>query len=204
MPNPVDQTRLKFETSSLTLTLAQAVRDYDYMITASRKPLDVFVISAERALDRDLLFAGMDRAGKTRRDLCPTAPLEAGQRAGNATLVLPDGVTDTGPWERAGRDQRVAPTGGTRGANVKSLTNQAFWSRLMAAVVGAMFLVGPMWLLALRRDLLTHLGMSTGFVFAFGLTLVFFVERTDQVFAGTSAYAAVLMVFVGIAMEGSV
>ncbi|KAK0614338.1 hypothetical protein B0T14DRAFT_606648 [Immersiella caudata] len=120
-----------------------SVRDYDYMISASRKHLDAFVISAECALKRGHLFAGMDRTGKNRRDLCTTAPLAPSQSVGNADLVLPDDVADQGR-------------------------------------------------------------MSTVFVFAFSLTLVFFVERTVQVFAGTSAYAAVLTVFVGISMEESV
>jgi hypothetical protein len=169
------------------------------MITASQKPLDAFVISAERALDRDLLWLGMDQARKTLRDLCPSAKDD-----GNAPLLPPSHLIDTGPWECPSRqDNRVAPTGGTRGANVKSLTNQAFWGRLSAALFGAVFLVGPMWLLALRRDLFVHLGATTGFVFGFGFALAFFVEKTDQVFAGTLAYAAVLMVFVGVTIQGS-
>jgi len=169
------------------------------MITATQKPLDAFVISAERALDRDLLFLGMDRAHKSRRDICPPSTTS------NAALSLPSSITDTGPWERPSRsDLGVAPTGGTRGANVKSLTNQAFWGRLSAALVAAAFLVGPMWLLVLRREeIYVHLGATTGFVFAFGFALAFFVEKMDQVFAGTLAYAAVLMVFVGVIMQGA-
>jgi hypothetical protein len=109
----------------------------------------------------------------------------------------------TGPWEK--RDDRgiANPIGGTRGTIVKSLIRQAFWWKLGASIVGAGFLVGPMWLLALKQRLYLQLEVTTGFIFGFGLVLACFVEKTDQVFAGTLAYAAVLMVFVGLSLQGS-
>jgi len=55
-----------------------------------------------------------------------------------------------------------------------------------------------MWLLTLQRELVIHLGATTGFVFGFGFTLAFFVEKTNQVFTGTLAYTAILIVFVEV------
>ena len=97
----------------------------------------------------------MDQARKTCRDLCPTAKDER-----DAPLLLPSyNLIKHRSWERPSRrNNPVAPTGGTWGINVKSLTNQAFQGRLSAALGGAAFLVGPMWLLALRKELFAHLG----------------------------------------------
>ncbi|KAK3360181.1 hypothetical protein B0T25DRAFT_534976 [Lasiosphaeria hispida] len=58
-----------------------------------------------------------------------------------------------------------------------------------------------MWLLVLRRELFLQLGATTGFIMAFVFAIAWFVERADQVFAGMLAYAAVLMVFVGVIMQ---
>jgi uncharacterized membrane protein len=60
-----------------------------------------------------------------------------------------------------------------------------------------------MWLLALKQRLYLQLEATTGFVFRFRLILAYFIDKIDQVFAGTLAYAAVLIMFVGLSIQGA-
>lgn len=156
------------------------------MTTLSQKPYDLFIASSERAQDNDILRVAMEEKNKS------LASLDSGIR---------DMPISAGPWEIVPAGERASPIGGTRNASMETLLRQAFWWKLGAAVVGATFLVGPMWLLVFKRELFVQLGATTGFVFSFGLLLAFFVDQLDQVFAGTLAYAAVLMVFVGVTMQ---
>lgn len=72
------------------------------------------------------------------------------------------------------------------------------------AIVGAGSLIGPVWILALKNGLYLQLEATTGFVFGFTLIISYFVDIVDQVFAGTWAYAAVLlMMFVGLSIQGA-
>lgn len=63
------------------------------------------------------------------------------------------------------------------------------------------FLVGPLWLLALRRDLFFYLGAATILVTGFGVLLTLYMAVPGQVFAGTLVYAVVLVVFVGLMVD---
>ena len=173
----------------------------------SQQPFDYFIASGERAHDSVVLRQALHVAGKEHEDFVPRG---AGDKAHPRVnkfreplsyermkeQAIPMGLT----WE-ATNIRYSEPIGGTRHASVKAVLRKLFWWRVSAAVVGGAFLVGPMWLLVLERDLLLNLGVATGFVFAFGLLMVGFVEQTDQVFASTLAYAAVLMVFVGVMMD---
>lgn len=85
----------------------------------------------------------------------------------------------------------------TRGQTLK----KALWSRLVGALLGGVFLIGPMWLLVLVREIWVHLGVTTGCVFAFGLLASWSLSTLGEVFAATLAYAAVLMVFVGVMLQ---
>lgn len=102
----------------------------------------------------------------------------------------------TGPWEDG--NGAMQPIGGTRGERLR----RALWSRVTGALVGAAFLVGPMWLLALKQEIYLQLGVTTGCIVAFGLVMVVSLNTLDAVFAATLAYAAVLMVFVGVVAQG--
>lgn len=106
-----------------------------------------------------------------------------------------DAAVPTGPWEDG--EGLMRPVGGTRGEAFR----HAFWSRAFGALAAAAFLVGPMWALALKQDIYVQLGVTTGCIFAFGLGMVVFVGTVEAVFAATLAYAAVLMVFVGVVMQ---
>lgn len=78
---------------------------------------------------------------------------------------------------------------------------KAFWTRVGAAAIGSAFLTAPMWILALQRNLYIHLGVATGCISAFGLLVSLYLESVDKVFAATLAYAAVIMVFVGVVIK---
>lgn len=101
----------------------------------------------------------------------------------------------TGPWEDG--EGLMRPIGGTRGEAFR----HALWSRAFGALAAAAFLVGPMWALALKQNIYLQLGVTTGCIFAFGLVMVVAVSTLEAVFAATLAYAAVLMVFVGVVMQ---
>ncbi|KAF2178706.1 hypothetical protein K469DRAFT_326820 [Zopfia rhizophila CBS 207.26] len=63
------------------------------------------------------------------------------------------------------------------------------------------FLIGPMWLLVLKCELFFLLGATTVCVTGFGFLMACYVDGLKYVFVRTLAYAAVLMVFVGVIMQ---
>ncbi|KAI1372342.1 hypothetical protein F4677DRAFT_456589 [Hypoxylon crocopeplum] len=99
-----------------------------------------------------------------------------------------------GPWEDDNQ-----PIGGTRNDNVTKSWAKGFRERIVIAAVAGLFLIGPMWLMVLHNTLYTSLGSTTGFVAAFGMVMAWFLEKPKEVMSGTAAYAAVLVVFVGLA-----
>jgi hypothetical protein len=159
-----------------------AIRDYEYMTTGLAE-YDYFIVSSERCHDRIILKTAMFDYDEVKEKLHNKSALH------------------TGPWEYL-ENNRAEPIGGTRHEGIKTISRKVFWWKLSAAFIGAGFLVGPMWLLALEQRLYLQLEVTTGFVLSFGITLAYFMEKIDQVFAGTLAYAAVLMVFVGLSVQG--
>ena len=55
-----------------------------------------------------------------------------------------------------------------------------------------------MWGLVLNREVYFHLGLTTGCVLAFGFLMAWYLNTLEAVFAATLAYAAVLIVVVGV------
>lgn len=164
------------------LLLVQAIRDHEYMGRFSGQRHDPFKVSSERAQDRWLLDQLItDRKGKLVRHF----------------EYLKKTSVAAGPWE-SGRGS-MRPIGGTRGEAFR----RAFASRVAGGIVGAAFLIGPMWLLVLRQDIYLQLGVTTGCILAFSLVMVVALKTLEAVFAATLAYAAVLMVFVGVVMQSS-
>lgn len=70
--------------------------------------------------------------------------------------------------------------------------------RLGIALFGGAFLIGPMWLMVLHNTLYTCLISTTVFVTVFGVIMAFTLDNDQDVLASTAAYAAVLVVFVGL------
>jgi hypothetical protein len=156
-------------------------------MTTTSRAHDYFIVSSERCHDRTTILSALD---------------DYSTGTGKMYDEAKEGALPTGPWEYP-VNNRARPIGGTRHENIKSQSRNAFWWKLGAAIVGTGFLIGPMWLLALKQRLYLQLEATTGFVFGFGLVLAYFMDKIDQVFAGTLAYAAVLMVFVGLSIQGS-
>jgi hypothetical protein len=87
---------------------------------------------------------------------------------------------------------------GTRNENERAESLRSFEKRLVTAVVGGLFLIGPMWLMVLLNSWrYTSLISTTIFVAAFGILMALFLTDYKDVLASTAAYAAVLVVFVG-------
>lgn len=93
--------------------------------------------------------------------------------------------------------------GGTRMATTRKQKTQLFLQRVMFAVVGGFFLVGPMWLMAVLNTKYVSLISTSVFVFLAGLVAAWKVEDPRAVLSTTAAYAAVLVVFVGTSITPS-
>ncbi len=99
------------------------------------------------------------------------------------------------PWK--GRED-TNPIGGTRSETVRNARIKGFVKRVTIAACGGAFLVGPMWLMVLHHTKYTALVSTTVCVVAFGFFMASFLEREIDVLSSTAAYAAVLVVFVGL------
>jgi hypothetical protein len=71
--------------------------------------------------------------------------------------------------------------------------------RIIAAICGGALLVAPMLIMAIHPSKTKSLATSSTFVFVFGLGLAFFsASKASELLAATAAYAALLVVFVGV------
>jgi hypothetical protein len=152
------------------------LHDYDYMSTRSEEPSDPFLVTGERYIDHRVLHHAMGN----KRDFFVS----------EEAYRLVDAI---GPW----RDDST-PIGGLRNENLKRSEWVRFRKRLEMAVMGAVFLLAPMWIMVLHRTRYTALASTTAFVAVFGLVMARFLEREMDVLSSTAAYAAVLVVFVGL------
>lgn len=69
---------------------------------------------------------------------------------------------------------------------------------LRMAASGAILLLGPMWLMVLHKTVYTGLITTTVCVAILGCLCSMILEKPLDVLSATSAYAAVLVVFVGL------
>lgn len=159
------------------------MKDYDYMVECSKRPRDHFLITGERDIDHyvtKMAIRGVLRKHNERE------------------LNKPDEEYPLGPWEYDGE-----PIGGTRNRTLKATSLKDFRDRLFLATVGAALLLGPMWLIVLHNTLYTGLVTTTVCVAVFGLVVVFRLDKPMDVLSATAAYAAVLVVFVGLTTGSS-
>lgn len=150
----------------------KAVQDYDYMDNYSQLPRDPFLVSGERQVDSYVIHS-----------------IVSGLHSRN----FEDPIKVNDPWEDGpqpivDRKYREPPKPWLEG----------FQGRITIAAVAGLFLIGPMWLMVLHNELYTTLSVTTVFVAAFGLVMAWFLEKPKEVMSGTAAYAAVLVVFVGL------
>lgn len=72
------------------------------------------------------------------------------------------------------------------------------FSRIVLSAVGARFLIGPMWLMMLETGMYVALISTSAFVIVFGVMMACVLNVHIHVLSSTAAYAAVLVVFVGL------
>ncbi|KAK3296387.1 uncharacterized protein B0H64DRAFT_169180 [Chaetomium fimeti] len=176
----IDMTTLNQESAGWERDLAQytqAVKDYEYMLECTKLPQDYFYATGERAVDRYVISQLVGDFG----------------RLGQASKTVPVEL-----WS-----EENTVIGGTRNMNIKKTRMKAFRDRLSIATIGGALLVGPMWLMMLRDGLYTRLITTTVCVALLALLASWRLEKSDQVLQATAAYAAVLVVFVGLTNSGS-
>lgn len=152
----------------------QALQDYEYMVRRSQLPDDPFIATAVHKEDEKILRTAMK-------------DYEASLTDDDWSQALP-----SGPWEKV--DKAI---GNTRHVGVRSLWLRSFWHRLTVAIIAGAFLIAPMWIMVLKKNIWVDLRTTTAFVACFGVVMALFLDRLMDVLASTAAYAAVLVVFVG-------
>ncbi|KAH7629500.1 hypothetical protein B0T09DRAFT_358443 [Sordaria sp. MPI-SDFR-AT-0083] len=188
-------------------TTVEAVKDHEYMGKYANAADDPFIATSQRLYDKIFLESAMDHDGyRMPKDFLPPPQQQSpknhqsrSQHETPAQLVslLMRHAAPAGPWERDNTDKPARALISTRTKAWK----RAYWTRISAASIGGAFLIAPMWILGLQRNLYVHLGVATGCIIAFGTSMSLYLETVDSVFAATLAYAAVIMVFVGIIIE---
>lgn len=161
----------------------QAVRDHEYMQQFSGSQHDPFIVDEARFHDSQVLAHFVDDAEGARADAYE------GSIAVAKHPIVPEQISPENP--------RAVPILSTRGNEYK----RALWFRVFGFLAAGAFLVGPMWLLVLVRSVWVHLIVTTACVLFFGSAMVWWTATIETVLAGTFAYAAVLMVFVGVMMQ---
>ncbi|KAK1751312.1 hypothetical protein QBC47DRAFT_307927 [Echria macrotheca] len=172
----------------------KALQDYDYMIKCTSAQRDWFLISGERMVDAYVMYrVGVqpveDKDEGEREHSVGQEKVKKKKKRGTIPVL--------GPWE-----EENTPIGGTRNENVKKSWVLGFRQRVVMAALGGAFLIAPMWLMVLHNTLYTALVSTTVFVFVFGLMMSALLEKPMDVLSGTAAYAAVLVVFVGLGPSG--
>lgn len=113
-----------------------------------------------------------------------------------------DAMSPLESQEAPGLKDRQKPVlmGGTRSMRIKDEELVAYMERLGMALIGGVFLIAPMLIMVLHPGLVTSLVTTSVFVFAFSMvmSLPFFLKAPFDVLSATAAYAAVLVVFIGV------
>lgn len=146
------------------------------MQECTQRERDPFLVTAERLTDDEIMQETMKHIDTRRFTLQSCPEIQA--------------------WE-----DKNMPIPQTRNAAAGRGRMQKLVERLTLAVLGGGLLVGPMWLMIIHNSQYVCLSSATGFVFLFGLIMALRLDKGTDVLASTCAYAAVLVVFVGLAVE---
>ncbi|KAF5649463.1 uncharacterized protein FTJAE_900 [Fusarium tjaetaba] len=157
----------------------QALQNYEYMEKRSLQPEDPFYMSGEKYQDRKLIEAILGEKVNSFKGQ-PVFPA-------------------IGHWQKGPEESRSVRD--TRQDNYKRNWTVGLHQRLAVAAVGGIFLMAPMWLMVLHNTLYTALVSTTVFVTVFGLMAAVYLTSLMDVMSTTAAYAAVLVVFVGLITE---
>lgn len=148
------------------------------MTECSKLPQDFFLATGEREVDRFVINTVIQHTGESAQTL-RAGPMKRTHRVEPITKVL-------------------YAIGATRGEKTDLKRAQDFRERLLLAAIGAALLLGPMWLMVLHNTLFTGLITTTMCVTFFGLVASWRLDDPNDVLSATAAYAAVLVVFVGL------
>lgn len=151
----------------------QALQDHNYMEKHSDVSRDPFLVTGDRQVCR----IGFDAA----------------EAAGLGNDMKLQYVWN---WEESKLYRPICDTRSTK-------RTREFAYRVVVAATGGAFLIGPMWLMVLHNTLYTVLVSTTVCVVAFGLMMAYILEKYMDILSSTAAYAAVLMVFVGLIVGSS-
>ncbi|XXG98093.1 hypothetical protein Hte_004412 [Hypoxylon texense] len=152
----------------------QALQNHEYMEKCGSSSRDPFLVTGERRICRIGLNAAED------------AGLHDNEMSFERVYT----------WEEA---KSYLPITSTRSIN----RFRQFINRVVVATVGGGFLIGPMWLMVLHNTRDTALISTTAFVVVFGLMMACILDRYMDILSSTAAYAAVLVVFVGLTVQPS-
>ncbi|KAI0163249.1 hypothetical protein BJ166DRAFT_289475 [Pestalotiopsis sp. NC0098] len=155
----------------------EAVRDYDYMLERGESTEDPFLATSQNFLDHYVIQTLSE--GK---NFLP----DTGQE-GRKIVPVPLALKN-----------HSEPIIDVRKRYRARTWTQGFQQRVLMATVGGVFLIGPMWLMVKLNDQTTSLISTTAFVAAFGLLMAYSIDSPEKVMSATAAYAAVLVVFVGL------
>ena len=95
-------------------------------------------------------------------------------------------------------EKSAQPIRGTRTETTQKEKTKNFLNRLIMSLVGGAFLVGPLWLMLLHNTHYTALITTFVLVFVCRVMTAWRLENPIAVLSTTAAYAAVLVVFVGV------
>ncbi|TEA15160.1 hypothetical protein C8034_v002609 [Colletotrichum sidae] len=163
--------------------MATYVRDYDYMVQKANEAKELLMFDPFTITSRNKL------GGYLFKD----------------TGALPSGVSiDDGAIYRRDPEMGKVWVNSLPGVTSKEITetsNQALiWERLWMGLAGGVAIIAPVLVMVLRRDLLTRLltlGVSV-FIFTFVLAVAAAKMRGETVVGLVAAYAAVIVVFIGV------
>ncbi|PGH05726.1 hypothetical protein AJ79_06743 [Helicocarpus griseus UAMH5409] len=163
---------------SLLAQYTTAIRDYDFMaeklrLAAESNERDPFTITTEDALSLYLMREAL---------LVPNRqPVDAQDRA------------------RYTERKNILP-GASRSTRNENANLARLWERIWMGVSGGLALIAPMLLMVLHKDEVTALTTASvaTMLFALGLAILGKELKGQEVLASVAAYAAVLVVFVGV------
>lgn len=115
-----------------------------------------------------------------------------------ATNNLPDSVISGLEGRKPEKRLKTDPLGHTRSEVTGLQDVRQFHRRLGLAMAGGAFLIVPMWIMVLHNTLYTGFVSTTVFVTFFGILSAYYLREENDVVSTTAAYAAVLVVFVGL------
>jgi hypothetical protein len=173
------------------VTPAQALIDWEYIrgCALRGKMNDPFILTTERARDlTSLMEVGKDWLRKAQYSDGDGYLISKLEEDINRLEILP-------PPKDEGQPEELF--GGSRNVMNREAENNRRLKRLSMATIGGGFLITPMLIMVLHKNLLATLLTTSLFVVAFGLVMVRFGDAPFDVLSGTAAYAAVLVVFVG-------